>query len=166
MQRFPKLESNKATRQSAIRVPRQLKSVLKRGDLIMSRLSMQSRCKSLLMVFGLILAPGLAGDAAAAGFQPWDLPGIVPPERAPWRFDRGECRHEQIGGAVGGLIGGVIGSRIGRSRLATTAFGSIFGYVIGSQIGRSMDQSEAACAQRPPRSIDDTPPAGTTAIRI
>ena len=138
----------------------------------MSQVSMRSRCKTVattLAVSWLLL--GGAGDAAGAGFRPWDPPGHMP---SPWLADRGDCHRDRLGGAVGGLIGGVIGSRIGRhsdnrnARVATTAFGSLFGYLIGSQIGRSMDQADADCLHDPPAGRGAPPPSpgGTTAIQI
>ncbi len=89
------------------------------------------------------------------------LAGCNPPPPGAGQ-DTGGISKQDIGTVLGGVGGAVIGSTMGggNGRIATTAAGAIIGGLAGSSIGRSLDQADAAYANRTAQRAFETAPTG------
>ncbi len=77
------------------------------------------------------------------------LAGCNPPPPGAGQ-DTGGISKQDIGTVLGGVGGAVIGSTIGggRGRIVSTAAGAILGGFAGSSIGKSLDNADAAMANK------------------
>jgi surface antigen len=89
------------------------------------------------------------------------LAGCNPPPPGAGQ-DTGGISKQDIGTVLGGVGGAVIGSQFGRGtgQIVGTAAGALLGGFAGSSIGKSLDNADAAAANKTAQKALETAPAG------